>query len=332
MDFTMTDEQQLLTDTARSLLSAECPPAVVRASLDDPAASAPLWKHLKEWVVLGDGPLVDLCLFLEQCGLALAPGPYLPSVLALSLLRLAGVDDLAGEVASGSRRATVAPGALAPFVMDAADVDVVVVLTGESHLSVHGTPIVATEVETLDGTRRLYEIDVAEAGEPLAQAEVAPAAVEQWFDHAWIALAAEMVGGARRMLDMTVAYAKERVQFDQPIGAFQAVQHQLADMAFEVERATAAVYEAAMVADAGRTGTQLPEERRRAAHVAKAAAGAAATRAAKQSIQTHGGIGYTWEHDLHLYIRRAYASEHLFGTRSWHHDRLADLLLSSRHG
>ena len=96
-------------------------------------------------------------------------------------------------------------------------------------------------------------------------------------------------------------------------------------MALEVERAPSAVYYAAMAIDAD---DPTPS----AAHVAKAAAGAAATRAAKDCIQSHGGIGYTWEHDLHLYIRHAYASEHLLGTRGWHHDRLADLLLRSRHG
>lgn len=330
MDFTLTDEQQLLVDTAQALLAAECPTSVVRATIDDPDAAAPLWKHLKEWVVLGDGPLVEQCLFLEQCGHALAPGPYLPSVLALPLLRSSGLDRLADEVATGARRATAAPGALAPFVMEAASVDLVVVLTGEAHVSVHEAPVTAAEVPTLDGTRRLYELDVAT--DPVAEAEVDPAEVERWFERAWVALAAEMVGGARRMLEMTVDHARERVQFDQPIGSFQAVQHQLADMAYEVERATAAVYEAAMVADAEPAAGGSPGERRVAAHVAKAAAGAAATRSAKQAIQTHGGIGYTWEHDLHLHIRRAYASEHFLGTRSWHHDRLAELLLGSRHG
>jgi alkylation response protein AidB-like acyl-CoA dehydrogenase len=111
------------------------------------------------------------------------------------------------------------------------------------------------------------------------------------------------------------------VQFGKPIGSFQAIQHKLADMALAVERASSAVYYAAMCIDAD------DPDRWRAAHVAKAAAGAAATRAAKDGIQIHGGIGYTWDHDLHLYIRRAYTSEHLLGTAGWHHDRLADLLL-----
>ena len=113
-----------------------------------------------------------------------------------------------------------------------------------------------------------------------------------------------MVGTARRLFDMTLAYAKERYQFDVPIGSFQAIQHKLADMALDVERAWSAVYYAAMTIDAD------DADRHRAVHVAKAAAGEAAKRAAKDGIQIHGGIGYTWEHDLHLFIRRAYGSEH----------------------
>ncbi len=111
------------------------------------------------------------------------------------------------------------------------------------------------------------------------------------------------------------------MQFDRPIGSFQAIQHKIADMALAYEEAWSAVYYAAICIDVG------DDDRHRAAHVAKIMAGAAATRAAKDGIQVHGGIGYTWEHDLHLYIRRAYASEHLFGNSDWHRDRLADLIL-----
>ena len=137
------------------------------------------------------------------------------------------------------------------------------------------------------------------------------------------ALAAEMVGTARRLFDMALAYAKERIQFDVPIGSFQAIQHKLAECSLAVERATAAAQYAAMTIDAD------DADRHRAVHVAKAAAGTAVTRAAKDAAQVHGGIGYTWEHDLHLFLRHAYGSEHWMGTTEWHHDRLADLLLGA---
>jgi alkylation response protein AidB-like acyl-CoA dehydrogenase len=128
------------------------------------------------------------------------------------------------------------------------------------------------------------------------------------------------MGTVRTLLEMTVSYARERVQFDRPIGSFQAVQHKLADVALDRERAEAAVFYAAMCVDAG------DADATRAAHVAKAAAGTAARRAAKDAVQIHGGIGFTWEHDLHLFIRRAYTSEFLFGSSQWHHDRLGEML------
>jgi alkylation response protein AidB-like acyl-CoA dehydrogenase len=140
------------------------------------------------------------------------------------------------------------------------------------------------------------------------------------LERATVALAAEMVGTARRLFDMTLAYAKERIQFDVPIGSFQAIQHKLADTSLAVERATAAVQYASMSLDAD------DGERHRAVHVAKAAAGSAVTRAAKDGHQVFGGIGYTWEHDLHLFTRHAFGSEHWMGTIDWHHDRLAELL------
>jgi acyl-CoA dehydrogenase len=172
---------------------------------------------------------------------------------------------------------------------------------------------------TADWSRRLFELDVREVeGE---QRLVAADAVDAVVARATVALAAEMVGTARRLFDMALEYAKHRVQFDHPIGAFQAIQHRLADLSLAVERADSAAQYAAMSVDAD------APDRRRVVHVAKAAAGAAATRAAKDSIQVHGGIGYTWEHDLHLFIRRAYGSESWLGTTSWHHDRLAELLL-----
>jgi alkylation response protein AidB-like acyl-CoA dehydrogenase len=136
-----------------------------------------------------------------------------------------------------------------------------------------------------------------------------------------VSLAAEMVGTARHIFDMTLAYAKERNQFDRPIGSFQAIQHKLADMSLALERATSAVQYGAMTSEAGAPESTL------ACHAAKAAAGEAARRILKDGAQIHGGIGYTWEHDLHLYLRRATADEYLLGTTSWHLDRIADLLI-----
>ena len=322
MDFTLTEEQQLLRDTARALLTRECPPSLVRASLDDPAAADPLWKHLREWVELGDGPLVDLCLFVEETGAVVAPGPFFATAaLYRPLARAIGREPAeSGTVALA--------GASGQWVLDGSDVrtfvpeadrvaEVLVVVPGPGVMAVES--VAARPVATIDGTRRVFEIDVPAGGaraEPVAAEALAPV-----VERATVALAAEMLGTSRWLLEATVAYAKERVQFDRPIGSFQAVQHKLADMALAWERAASAVAYAAMTVDAH------DADRHRAVHVAKAAAGAAARRCSKDGIQLHGGIGYTWEHDLHLFLRRAYASEHLLGTTAWHHDRLADLLL-----
>jgi alkylation response protein AidB-like acyl-CoA dehydrogenase len=145
--------------------------------------------------------------------------------------------------------------------------------------------------------------------------------VVEVVERATVALAAELVGVSRWLLDTTLAYVNERVQFGKPVGSFQGLQWELVDMALDHERAAAAVYYAAMAVDAD------DSDRHRAVHVAKAAAGTAARHSARTGLQAHGGIGYTWEHDLHLYLRRAYAGDDLLGDTAYHHDRLAELLL-----
>ncbi|HLG01922.1 MAG TPA: acyl-CoA dehydrogenase family protein [Acidimicrobiia bacterium] len=328
MNFALSDEQQLLRETARGLLAKECPISLVRDHAEDPSSAQGLWKHLSEWVELGDGSLVDLCLFLEQAGEVLAPGPffattalYRPLMAALGRTP-AETGTIAAAGASGQWPFTgaVDGNRTRTFVIEADAVDETAILVPGPGVIVT-TSLPARRMETLDTTRRVFEIDVP-MGEHSAE-PLSPEALRDVLDRGAVALSAELVGTARRILDMTVAYAKERVQFDRPIGSFQAVQHKLADMALDVERATAAVYYAAMTVDAD------DPDRHRAVHVAKAAAGRAATHAAKDGIQLHGGIGYTWEHDLHLFMRRAYASEYLMGTSAWHHERLADLLFGT---
>jgi alkylation response protein AidB-like acyl-CoA dehydrogenase len=327
MDFTLTDEQVLLRDTAHALLTRHCPPSLIRAHMTDARAADPLWEHLREWVVLGEGPTTDLCLFLEECGAVLAPGPYLTTAaLALPLARAGGLD-LADMLSAGEATATVALAgangewrvndeAVKTFVIEADRVDHVLAVDGHGEVRVlDATGLSIRRVGTIDSTRRVFEADVAPAGTGVA------VDIGRWSERATAALAAEMLGTARWLLETAIEYAKQRVQFDAPIGSFQAIQHKLADCSLEVERAKSAVYYAAMCIDAN------DPERHGATHVAKAAAGRAATRCAKDAMQVHGGIGYTWEHDLHLFIRRAYASEHLMGTAGWHHDRIADLIL-----
>ena len=329
MNFAFSDDQLLLRDTARQLLADQCPPALLRAHQHDLAAADALWGHLSDFVPVGIGPMVDLCVFMEELGAVAAPVPFFATAcLYAPLLDAIGEHDL-DAVLDGHARGTVAlagangtwyPNAESTktFVPDAASVDLVAAVAADGTVTLLTSPP-ARRIETVDSTRPLYDVDTAVPG--TAAGAIGPAALDEVIARATVALAAEMVGTARRLFAMTLAYAKERVQFDVPIGSFQAVQHKLADMSLDVERAWSAVYYAAMAIDA------QDDDRHRATHVAKAAAGEAATRAAKDGIQIHGGIGFTAEHELHLFMRRAFASAALLGTTGWHHDRLADLLI-----
>lgn len=335
VDFALTEEQELLRDTARALLAKECPSELVRAAYYDVTADGPSQArslydtHLREWAALGDGALVDLCLFCEEAGAALAPGPlWVSAGFALPLLRAAGHPD-ADAVAAGELTATVAmagaDGVWAPhdgeecwFVPHADEVDrVVVVRPGPALVVAEAAGLEPVRIETLDRSRSLFRLAV-----PAGAATVAldPAGLTGALERATVALAAEMVGVGRWLQETTVAYVSERVQFDRPVGSFQGLQWKLVDAALVQERAAAATYYAAMCVDAD------DPDRRSAVHVAKAAAGRAARGWSRTGLQAHGGIGYTWEHDLHLRLRRAYGADHLLGDADWHHDRLAELI------
>jgi hypothetical protein len=325
VDFTPTEEQVLLRETVQRLLVNECPPSLVRDHVGDRAVAGPhgLWRHLAEWTDVGSESLVDLCIFLEETGAVCAPGPFLASTLLYAPLREVGgaagggIGTVAMAGAAGEWTANDEP--VKTFVLDADLVDTVAFVVagpgGAPALGLRATGSVALRpVGTLDASRRIFEVGVPD--------DLDLTAVDGLLERTWVGSAAELLGTSRWLFDQSLAYAKQREQFGKPIGSFQAIQHKLANMALARERAWAAVYYAAMTIDAA------DDQRRSAAHVAKAAASEAAHLCANEAIQIHGGIGFTYEHDLHLWMRRAYASERLFGTADWHHDRLADLILT----
>jgi alkylation response protein AidB-like acyl-CoA dehydrogenase len=178
-----------------------------------------------------------------------------------------------------------------------------------------------TALPTMDQTRRQAALrfdDVRLDGDArLGEEDGGAAPLRRALDLAAIALAAECVGGAQRCLDLSVAYAKERVQFGRPIGSFQAIKHKCADMMVRVETARSAVYYAACVAAEDRSELGV------AASLAKAYCSEAYYFCAAESIQIFGGVGFTWEYDPHLYFKRARASESLLGTPAWHRERVA---------
>jgi alkylation response protein AidB-like acyl-CoA dehydrogenase len=181
------------------------------------------------------------------------------------------------------------------------------------------------KLETLDMTRKLAEVQFA--GTParlIGDAGAAAGVLERTLQQAAVALAAEQVGGAQKCLEMSVDYAKLRVQFGRPIGSFQAIKHKCADMLLEVESGKSAAYYATWAIAEGSEEVPLVTA------LAKAYCSDAFANAATENIQIHGGIGFTWEHDAHLYYRRAKSSEQFLGSADQHRDKLAGLLLAGQ--
>lgn len=193
------------------------------------------------------------------------------------------------------------------------------VAVGESAVLVErdAPGLTVTPLTSMDQTRPYARLDFgAVAAEPLADPAAAFAAARRTGA---LVIAADALGGAQACLDRTVAYAQERVQFGRAIGSFQAVKHRLADMMVGVEQARSAVYWAACAIDEGSGEAAF------AVHAAKAFACDTYSDAAGEMIQLHGGIGFTWEHDAHLYFKRARSNRGLLGTPDWHREQIAAL-------
>jgi alkylation response protein AidB-like acyl-CoA dehydrogenase len=328
VDFSLSHEQALVRDTARELFARECPLDFVQAAWSDPARGLALWeRHLSGWIGLAGGDLVDLALFAEEHGRAAAPGPFFASLLAAQVAVAAGRE----PAGSAALAVSAADGTWTPhddplkhFVPSAAEVDEILVVSGSPQAprlaAAPARELAATEIGQMDLLRRQFRVDTraADRGEPLD-----PAAWRNAVERALVTCSAELIGVGRWLLDGSVAYARERVQFGRPIGSFQGLQWELVDAALALERAAAAVAYAAMCVDAD------DPDRRRAVHGAKAEAGLAARACARTGMQVHGGIGYTWEHGLHFWLRRAYAGDAFMGPAAWHHDRLAALLFDA---
>jgi alkylation response protein AidB-like acyl-CoA dehydrogenase len=297
---------------------------------------------------------VELIVVLEEMGRALLTAPYFSTVaLAANAILHSGDDaakkELLGGIASGETIATLAmtedsgrwdaEGITATatksgdgytidghkmFVLDGHTANLIIVAakTGDSislfTVSGDAEGLTRTPLATMDQTRKQARLEFA--GTP---AKLLGTEGEGWpvlsrvLDLAAVALAAEQVGGAQKCLDMSVDYAKVRVQFGRPIGSFQAIKHKCADMLLEVESAKSAAYYA------GWAAAELNDELPTVASLAKAYCSDAYFHAAAENIQIHGGIGFTWEHDAHLYFKRAKSSQLLLGDPTYHRELLA---------
>jgi alkylation response protein AidB-like acyl-CoA dehydrogenase len=331
MNFALDDQQVLLQRTAREWFAEHCGPADMRGMLDgaSPEDRAPALAAVGFTGVLVDEAhggsglaVLDLAVIAEEAGRVLAAVPLVSSAGWAAAL-LGGVDGaeatalLSGIAAGGSRISVVdEPGAP---VIDALRASGFVGVTEAGLVLASPSEAEIGEQPQLDPTRGLARVRLS-GGEPLGA--VSPEAVARARHVAEVVLAAEDLGAAARCLEMAVDYAKERVAFGRPIGSFQAVKHMCVDMFAQVEQLRSLVWFAAWCADRDRA--QLPL----AASAAKAYSAGAVETCASSCIQVHGGIGFTWEHDAHLYWRRAKVDRVLLGDAARHHARVAELSLA----
>ena len=349
MNFDFNDEQRAIKDSARDLLASRFPLEEVRrlATDDDQGFTDAQWDEFVSlgWPGIfvaeehgGQGlGVVELVILQEEMGYAVAPSPFFSNAAA-GLVLQAGASDEQKErwlapLAAGELRGTLAmvrddgtaqadgdalSGTWAA-VPDAGSADVVIANDGERHWAVAADADGVAIEPTLgiDPTRKLFR--VALDGAPADALPGDQDAMRPAHDAAATALAAESVGVAQRAMEMAVEYAKDRKQFETPIGAFQAVSHRCAQMLLETEGARSATYYAAWALD------HEPSSGALATSMAKSYASDAGFRVPASSIQVHGGIGFTWEHDLHWFLKRGTANAHAFGDARWHRARVAEL-------
>ena len=375
MDFDLGKEQEMLKVSARDFLKKECPKELVRELMEDEKGYSPkLWEQMtdlgwqslvipEEYDGVGSG-FLDLIVLLEEMGRALAPGPFVPTVVyAGRTILAAGTEEQKKRylpaIANGEMIMTVAmlesSGSIEPSDItvsaDPSGGDFVIngtkLFVPDAHVADHLICVARTKPGTGEDGISLFLVDGKAKGlkvEPLTTMSgektcevtfdgvTVPAdgllgelhagwpILRNMLDEAIVCECAWMLGGARWVLETSVDYAKEREQFGAPIGTFQAIQHKLANVAVQVEGATAIVYYAAWTVDEDDPGKSL------AASAAKAWCSDMYTHTAFEGIQVHGGMGFTWEHDMHLYLKRAKSSQVLFGDSDYHRERIAQLL------
>ncbi|MBV9290901.1 MAG: acyl-CoA/acyl-ACP dehydrogenase [Frankiales bacterium] len=352
MYFALTDEQRALQATVREFLADRFPLSAVRALYDDEDGDgdpAELWKAIgaQGWLAvlvpeehdgLGLG-LLDAAVLARCWGEGVVPGPFLPTLVAAEAIRLGGTPEQKAEwlpkVAGGEVKLTLATevrrasrtsfddGKLTGTIQHveyAHVADRLVVAADGGRLFLvdpKGPGVTVTPTETLDRTTRLCDVQLASApGEPLADP-----ALPEVLDRAAVLYANDLAGVARAAVNRTVDYDKTREQFGKPVGTFQVIKHTLADLHVATTMAEHAGWYAAHALDAG-----LPDARL-AVSVAKSKASDVAREATAAMIQFHGGIGYTWEHDAHLFFKRAKREEYQYGDAATHRERIARLVV-----
>ena len=363
MDFTFSDEQEALRRAVRSFLADRSPAAHVAAMEHDPAGITPaVWEQIVELGLTGllvpeanggsGAGLVDMAVVMEEMGRVPFPGPFLSSgVLATLAAKHLGLDDQLASLAAGTTRGTVAIEERGtgdpvtrvrtrairkagrwrltgekPIVLDGHTADwALVVARAEHGIGTFLLEAPAAElVPSWDVTRKVtrLELDRREAV-PVGPDRDQTRLWQRIVDDANVAICAELIGSMEAAFELAVEYAKVRVQFDRPIATFQAIKHKAADMLHRLELARVGTHYAAWASDAD------DPVRAEAAAMAKAYVAEAATFVAGESIQIHGGVGFTWDCAAHLHYRKAKQADLLLGYQGWQRQRLADLILTA---
>jgi alkylation response protein AidB-like acyl-CoA dehydrogenase len=331
MDFGYTDDQQVIRSTARELLADRAKPERVREHAEAGRMDTELWSELSQlgWPGIalpeehgGQGlGQIELSILCEELGRSLAPVPFLPTVMAATVIEQDGSaaqrERWLPALASGESLAALgtASDGTAELVIGGADAAVFVLIEDDgSGRLVTAEQADVTAVPSVDPTRSAARVVAGDAGETLGDGACAG------LGRALVAVSSELVGVCDRALEMTVAYVKDRKQFGVPVGSYQAVSHRCAQMLLDTEKARSTAAQAAWAADAE------PALLAESAAMAKATASDAAREVTGSAIQAHGGIGFTWEADVHWLYKRAQIDASLLGGAKRHRARLAAIL------
>ncbi len=365
MDFGISEEQQQLKDSARALLTNECPTTEVRKAMaSEDGYPRALYDHVAKlgWHGLivqeqfgGAGlGMLDMAMLLEEGGYAAMPGPFLfSSTIVAGVLKIARSNEQTGKwlsaIAAGEAIGTVALTDRTPSI-DPRDFTTIATKSGET-LRINGTKTLVpyasaadfiivtakdassaelmlgvveknargvkiTPRKNLDLTRRVATVEFEKASAARLHGENL---YSKLVDIGALAIAADSLGGMERALEMAVEYSKVREQFGKPIGSFQALKHAAAEIVSELEPARSLLWYAAYAFDAG-----LPDASRYIA-MAKARLSDIYARGSDRAVLMHGGIGFTWEHDMHIWFKRARFNESYFGSPAFHRERVAEL-------
>jgi alkylation response protein AidB-like acyl-CoA dehydrogenase len=338
MDFTFTDDQLLFRDSVRDFLVNEVTPERIRASWETPTGRDPeLWSQLavlgltgmtvpEEFGGLGMTEL-DFVLLAQECGYVALPEPLVHTVLvAAPMLR-----DIGGELAAqwlpgiASGEAKVVVGLEQNLLVEDAHVaDLLLLQRGDQVIAATADQVRLQHNESIDPSRKLFAVDVLPGAATVATGAQAATLLADAFNRGALGCAAQALGLAQRMIDLSVKYTGERQQFGKPIGSFQAVKHHMANVAVRLEYAKAPTHRAAYAVAAG------DEIASHAVSHAKLVACEAANFAAKNSHQVHGAMGYTWEVDLHIFMKKAWALANTWGDAGFHKTRIGERIFAPR--